>query len=383
MANIRGVVASGFEAVEDAFSQNFDEELELGAGFAAWIDDECIVDLQGGWADRRKTEHWNDKTLVPVFSTTKAISALSFAFSLFQRFPDDEDPYAITVGEVWPEFRAAGKDSITIGQILSHQAGLPGFKDAIDPELWLQPSRMAEKLAEERPMWRPGDRSGYHPLTWGYLVGELAQRLSGKSIGQTLISEFTNADGRHANRDIIDFWLGTPEREHHRIAEMRRPTSAPDLGDINEFRTVAFLTKWAEPKRGGEEWRTLEIPSANGHGTARSIAKLFSVYATGGRLGGNQLFTAEQFKTMTRRRTLSEDRVLPFTMEFGAGMMRNNNRIYGPNTETLGHAGWGGSCGFGDPDRQLSVAYVMNKQSNKLQTDERAQRLIAALYGCL
>ena len=384
MADITGYTAPGFEPVADAFLENFEEGLELGAGFAAYIGDDLIVDLQGGWVDRRKTQRWTGATLVPIYSTTKSISALVVCMELFNWLDGIDDPYNLAVAEVWPEFAQAGKANITIGQMVSHQAGLPGFVDPIDPDLWFDPPALAAKLALTKPMWTPGDGSGYHALTWGYLVGELVRRLSSQSLGQILLSKVTNADGSDPDREVIDFWIGTPESEHSRIAELQRPSKTPDLGEINEFRTAAFLSKWAAPNRGGSDWRKIEIPSTNGHGTAKSVARLYSAFANEGLIGKNQLLPANgQFRALTKQRTLGPDRVLPYAMEFAAGVMRNNNRIYGPNPETLAHAGWGGSFGLGDPDRQLSAAYVMNKQSNKLQTDNRAQKLIAALYGCL
>ncbi len=388
--NISGYVAPGFEAVQDAFEQNFAEKLgeaspsdlqELGAGFAAYIDDELVVNLTGGWKDRRKTDPWTEDTLVPVYSTTKPIAAMTVCMEIFNHL---ENPYDVPVAQVWPEFAAHGKEAVTIGEMLSHQAGLPGFVEPIEPELWFDGHGLADKLADTAPMWPAGEGSGYHPLTWGYLVAELIWRVSGASLGTQLKNKITNADGADTEREIIDFWIGTPVGEHDRIADIVRPTKPPELGDMNEFRKTAFLTKWAAPNRGGPEWRTMEIPSANGHGTAKAVARLYSAFANSGKIGENNIISADgQFSEFSKRRCKGQDRVLPYEIEFAAGVMRNNNRIYGPNTNTLGHAGWGGSMGFGDPDRNLSAAYVMNRQSNQLQTDERAQRLIAALYGCL
>ncbi len=390
--NLSGYVAPGFEAVQDAFEQNFaalpngmersDSDLEeLGAGFAAYIGDELIVNLTAGWRDRRKSQAWTADTLVPIYSTTKPIAALTACMEIFEHL---ENPYETPVAQVWPEFAAQGKENVTIGEMLSHQAGLPGFVSEINPDLWFDSHALAAKLAEQAPMWPLGTGSGYHPLTWGYLIAELVWRVSGKTLGTQLKSKITNSDGADTNREIIDFWIGTPVSEHDRISEIMRPTKPPALGELNEFRKTAFLTKWASPNRGGAEWRTMEIPSANGHGTAKAVARLYSAFANEGRIGNNNIINADgQFEAFSKRRSLGQDRILPYEIEFAAGVMRNNNRIYGPNIDTLGHAGWGGSMGLGDPDRHLSAAYVMNRQSNQLQTDERAQRLISALYGCL
>lgn len=370
MTEIRGHIAQGFEPVRDAFAANFEEDEELGAGFAVMLDGETIVNLQGGWADRKKTRLWDTDTLVPVFSTTKGVAALVIALLL------DRSAGALTydtpVAEVWPEFAAEGKDSITIGQLLSHQAGLPGFAEEIDPALWLDPPACAATIAALPPLWEPGTAHGYHPLTWGYLVGELARRIDGRTLGTILRNEICAPAG-------IDFQIGLPEADHARCADIQRPRALADLGEINDATRAAFLTKWAAPNRGGAIWKEIEIPSANGHGTALAVAALYGLYAN----ASKEVISAAGMAALTARQTIGQDLVLPFVTEFAAGLMRNNLGLYGPNPDTLAHSGWGGSMGLGDPDRNLSAAYVMNLQSNHLQGDPRARRLIDALYGCL
>ncbi len=370
--DVHGAIAPGFEPVRAAFAENFAEGLELGAGFAAILDGEIVVDLHAGFADRAQTRAWREDTLVPVFSTTKPVSALVVARLAGQGRLDYEAP----VADVWPEFAAHGKGAVTIAQALSHQAGLCGFPEPIDPALWLDPPALAAALAQLAPMWPPGEGSGYHPLTWGYLAGEIVRRAAGRSLGQILRDEICAPLG-------IDFHIGTPAREHPRIAEMKRPTELPNLGEINEFKRAAFLTRWAAPDRGGAAWREAEIPSANGHGTALSAAQLYRAYAEGGRIGDVEIAAPQAFEALTRSRVRGADRVVPFAVDFAAGVMRNAQRVYGPNPSGFGHSGWGGSMGLADPDRRLAAAYVMNRQSNQLQGDPRARRLIAALYGCL
>jgi len=157
----------------------------------------------------------------------------------------------------------------------------------------------------------------------------------------------------------------------------------PDLGEITDEARTAFLTKWASPSRGGAIWREIEIPSANGHGTASAVARLYSAIANRGTLGDLQLFSPETYAALTKVRCTGPDRVLPFDMSFGAGIMANTNLAFGPNRNSYGHSGWGGSAAFGDPDRNLSAAYVMNRQSNILLGDPRSKRLFASLYACL
>lgn len=371
-APITANVASGFEPVVDVFRASFDAGEELGAGFAAYLNDELIVDIHGGWTDRKKSNAWDSRTLVPVYSTTKPISALVAAMLVDQ----GKLNYSAPVTDYWPEFGANGKDGITLEQALSHQGGVPGFIDEIDPDLWLDPPALSAKLASIAPLWKPGDGSGYHPATWGYLIGEVVNRASGRSLGTILREDVCKPLG-------IDFHIGTPASEHDRCAEIKRPSALPELGEINEPTRAAFLTKWAGPNRGGAEWREIEIPSANGHGTAPGTARLYSAYANKGRIDGQRLFSEETWYALTDERCRGQDRVLPFDVTFAAGVMRNDQLVYGPNPNTLGHSGWGGSLGCGDPDIGLSAAYVMNRQSNALQGDARAVRLLNALYDCL
>lgn len=369
---ISGFTAPGFEFVRDVFEANFAEDKELGAGFSAYLDGDLIVDLHGGYADRKKQTAWNERTIVPVFSTTKPIAALVLA-RVIDALPGG---YETPVADVWPEFASNGKDAVTIAEMVSHQAGLPGFAEPIDPALWLDPETCAATLAALPPLWSPGTAHGYHPLSWGYLIGEVVRRIDGRSLGTILRAEI-------AGPAEIDFQIGTPEADHSRIAEIMRPRALPDLGELNEATKIAFLKKWSAPDRGGAIWREIEIPSANGIGTAKAVAQLYGIYAHGGLLNGTRIISEAAFDALTQSRVKGQDLVLPDVTEFAAGVMRNNLGLYGPNPDTLCHSGWGGSLALGDPDRQLSAAYVMNRQSNSLQADPRATALVQAIYGCL
>lgn len=372
MASSHGYVAPGFEPVRAAFDSLFEEGLELGAGFAAIRDGQTLVDLWGGFRDRKQTAAWTRDTLVPVYSTTKPIAAMVVALLC-----DAGDlSYDMPVAEVWPEFAAEGKGAVTVAQALSHQAGLPGFIEPIDPTLWLDPPALAAALAPLAPLWPPGAASGYHPLTWGYIVGEIVRRVSPRSLGTILREDICAPRG-------IDFHIGLPDSEHARCAEVVRPTRLPDLGEITPIKRAAFLEKWSAPDRGGPAWRRVEIPSANGHGGAHAVAQLYAFFAERGAIGGERLVSRGTFAEAVAPRVGGPDLVLPFTLDWRAGVLGNSNGFYGPNRDALGHSGWGGSCAFGDPATGVSAAYVINKQSHHLMGDPRAQKLIEALYQCL
>jgi CubicO group peptidase (beta-lactamase class C family) len=367
----QGYCAPGFEAVRDAFAENFTQGLELGASFAAVREGEILVNLWQGWADRAKTSPWLQHTLVPVFSVTKPIGALIVSRLVGQGLIDYEAP----VTRYWPEW-GAGKESVSVAQALSHQAGVCGFPEPIDPALWLEPRALAQALADLVPLWPPGSASGYHASTWGYIAGELVQRVAGRSLGTILREEVAKPLG-------IDFHIGLPDSEHGRVAELQRPVEMPALGAINPQKRATFLTRWSTPDRGGAEWRRVEIPSTNGHGTALSVARLYQAYAGGGCIDGVTITEPAAFEALTRLRIEGEDLVLPYFLSFAAGVMRNSRLVYGPNPGAFGHSGWGGSMAFGDPDRHLSAAYVMNRQTNNLQGDARAKRVIGALYRAI
>ncbi len=374
MTEIGGTAPERFARVKDAFAANFAEGAELGARFTVAIDGEPVVDLWGGHADRTRTRPFDDKTLAPVFSTGKAVMALMMA-TLVEKGKLDYDQ---RVSEVWPEFGQAGKDRLTIAQTLSHQAGLPGFATEQDPQIWFDREAVLKLLAAQAPMWPPGSASGYHPVTIGYLMGEVFRRADGRSMGTALREDFGDPFG-------IEFWIGLPETLHGRVCDVQKPPAAPDLGTLDAIKRSAFLDKGSAPGgRGAPEWRKLEIPSANGHGTAPALARLMSVIATGGRLDGKHILSPGVVAQATRERIWGEDKVLPFKLSWAAGFLRNRGvKIYGPDELTVGHSGWGGSCAFADTGTRVSGAYVMNKQSPYLIGDPRAVRLIEAVYAAL
>jgi CubicO group peptidase (beta-lactamase class C family) len=372
--DIQGVCPPQFGVVQDAFAANFAEGLELGARFTLALEGEVVVDLWAGSADRAGTRPFGPDTLTPVFSTTKAVTALMGARAVDRGRLDYDKP----VSDGWPEFAAGGKGRITVAQLLSHQSGLPGFAEPMDPAEWFDWEAVCTRLAAAEPMWAPGTASGYGPITWGYLAGEVFRRADGRTVGRALAEDLARPFG-------LDLWIGLPEAEHGRVAELVRPPAMPELGTITEAKRVAFLTKWASPGgRGSADWRKAEIPSANGHATAPALARLMAVLACDGRLDGRTVLSESAADGLRRERIRGDDLVLPFDLSWGAGVMRNRDGWpYGPGERTVGHSGWGGSCAFADPDQRLSGAYVMNKQSNVLIGDPRPSRLIEAAYASL
>jgi CubicO group peptidase (beta-lactamase class C family) len=375
LPDIHGFCRPRFGALKDAFAANFTDAPEglneRGARVSVCIGGEVVVDLWAGWADTAQTVPFGETTLTPVFSTGKAVMALLVATCVERGLLDYEGP----VAAYWPAFGQAGKAAITVGQLMSHQAGLPGFSESVDPTIWFDREAALARLCEQAPMWEPGTASGYHPITIGLLAGELFRRVDGRSMGTALREDFPG----------LDLWIGLPEAEHARVAQMRKPAAAPDLGTIDAVKRAAFLDTGSAPGgRGSAEWRTMELPSANLHGTAKDLARIMAVLANGGMLDGRTVLSQGVRAGMLRERIHGRDRVLPFDVSWAAGLMRNQGlHIFGPNPTAVGHCGWGGSCAFADPDARVSGAYVMTRQSPHLIGDPRAVRLVEALYAGL
>jgi CubicO group peptidase (beta-lactamase class C family) len=371
---IGGLCPPRFAAVRAVFEANFAENLELGARFALALDGEIVIDLMGGWADRHQTTPFGPDTLTPIFSTTKALASLMIARLVGQ----GRLSYDTRVAELWPAFGAAGKDGLTVAQTLSHQGGLCGLAGPMSPADWFDWEGVCTRLAAMTPLWPPASASGYHPVTFGYLAGEIFRLADGRTLGTALREDIAGPLG-------LDLWIGLPESEHARCAQVRRPPAMPDLGQITEAKRLAFLTPWASPGGLGEAaWRRAEIPSANGHATAPALARLMAILAGDGRLGSQSVLPAGLAAEASRQRVAGPDLVLPYTMNWGAGFIRNQGLgIYGPGEGSFGHSGWGGSCAFADPERGLSGAYVMNRQSAQLIADPRSRRLIEAAYAAL
>lgn len=378
LPDIRGRCPDRFAAVKDAFAANFTDAPEglneLGARFTVCVRGEAVIDLWAGHADTARTRPFDDRTLTPVYSTGKAVMAILMATAV-QR---GKLAYDERVAALWPAFGQAGKDRLTVAQLLSHQSGLPGLTGEIDPAVWFDRPALLARLAAQAPMWPPGEASGYHPITIGFLAGELFRLTDGRSMGQALREDFGRPFG-------LDLWIGLPDSEHDRVAQTRKPSAAPGLGVIDDIKKAAFLDRGSAPApRESAAWRKIEIPSANLHGTALGLARILSVLANGGQLDGQTVLSPAVASEAIRERIYGQDRVLPFVMSWAAGFTRNRGLdIFGPNPDAVGHCGWGGSCAFADPATGVSAAYVMTRQSPHLIGDPRAQRLIDALYAGL
>ncbi|MET7514807.1 serine hydrolase domain-containing protein [Streptomyces sp. NPDC005480] len=381
---IQGHCDARFDAVRAAFEENFDERGELGAAVTVLIDGAPVVDLWGGWADAARTRAWERDTVVNVWSTTKGPTALCAHILIDRGLLDPDAP----VATYWPEFAAAGKDGVLVRHLLSHRAGLAGLREPHSLEQLFDWELTTSRLAAQEPWWEPGTVSGYHALTYGFLVGEVVRRVSGLLPGAFLEREVTGPLG-------IDFTIGLPDKEGGRAAEMVHPRaqSGSEQAAIFAQLAPAALAALTNPIAGASEantaaWRAAEIPAANGHGTARAVAALYAIVAGKGRSGDHQILSPEAAERIREGQGSCRDLVLGagFTheTELGLGLwLSGPNGSYGPNPRAVGHDGFGGSFGSADPESGVAMGYVMNRMGPHIADDPRKMALISAVYDAL
>ncbi len=376
---IEGEVAPGFEAVRDVFATNFSDDVDVGASVCVMrAGGEVVVDLWGGYLDGAGRLPWTADTLVNVYSTTKGLAALAFATLVEEGLVTYETP----VKDIWPELRA-GASGLSIGDLLAHQGGLAGVSATLTvPDLYDWESMIARLEAQE-PLWAPGKAAGYHAVLWGFLPGELALRLCGKSLG-TLLAE------RLAAPFDADFFLGLPVSEQDRVAPMIGPNRArkqPDITallnrEIPPHYAVALENPVIRPFKDASSsaWQSAEIAAANGQANARGIARIYA-----GVLGDRSPLSQATIAALTAERVgpLEPDLVLGNPVRRGAGVILNTEAGYGPCYASFGHSGAGGSIGFADPDTGIGFGYAMNQMQTNLDNDTRGGRLIRAVYDCL
>ena len=303
---------------------------------------------------------------------SKGIAAITIAYAFEKGLIDYEEK----VSKYWPEFGCNGKEDITVGMLLSHQAGICGSKTNNAEDYYSQ-STMANELANMKPIWEPGTASGYHSMTFGWLTSELIIRVTGKTLGEYFREEI-------GDPNEIDFHIGLPESEEDRVAEM-----IPFPKENNQVSTEpnkAQMASGSGPNllkhQNSREWRAAEIPSANGQGCASAIAKLYSLVVTDDVT--LKILNDSTIATMTAERITNRDLVLDVVTRWGSGFIMNMHKvIYGPAESAFGHSGWGGSCGFGDPVNNIGISYVMNNMKNNFAADGRSLELINKTYECM
>ena len=385
MLTIDGHCDPAFTAVREAFFDNFRKRGDVGASVCVYLDGERVVDCWGGHADPARARPWAADTLVSVASTTKGMVALC-AHVLAERGKLDLDA---PVARYWPEFAQAGKADIPVRWLLSHRAGLPAIRRPLPAEALLDWGTMTAALAETEPWWTPGSRHGYHAITYGHLVGEVIRRVDGRTVGAFLRQEVT--DPLRA-----EFFIGVPESEDARAATVLPPppVSEPTMWDTILADPESMIGRtFLNPPRGPDlvnsrAWRAAEVPAANGHTSARGVARVYAALARGGELDGVRLLSPATVERAIAEQCSGRDAILGLPTRFATGFMlgtRGGLFDSGPGRRTFGHPGRGGSVGFADPDARLAFGYVTNQYmtGTAKHPDRRVPALAAATYAAL
>ena len=374
------------EHLAELFAENFTHHGELGASLSIWRDGRELISLAGGWKDRQQTQPWTYDTMVLVWSATKgpAAACVLHACQEHALLP------TARVAEIWPEFAQAGKERVTIADLLSHRAGVPAVSAPV-----LDHAAVAAALAARSPEWPAGDHHGYHPRTFGFLADEVVRRITGQPLGAYWRTHFAEPLG-------LEFFIGLPADRVDEPASVFPARTAPPKGDpfYTAFLTPDSLTSraFASPKGlhsvaslNTPEARTASFPAFGGIGTARALGKFYAMLALGGAMDGRHFFEPSTLHWMTTTLSQGADEVLLIETAFSAGFMRDpvdaagrkTRTKFGPSLTAFGHPGAGGSVAFADPEHRIAFAYTMNQMEPGVLPNTKSLRLIDALYAAL
>jgi len=384
MPSARGYVARGFEAVRAAFDENFTDRGELGGAVCAYVHGEKVVDLWGGVRNKKTGEPWDQDTMVIVFSATKGLAAMTLAVAHSRGWLD----YDERVCTYWPEFAQAGKEGITVRQLLAHQAGLYALDEPVTRRLVADLDRLAVVLARQKPAWEPGTRQGYHAITLGFYENELLRRIDPqhRSLGQFFQDEI-------ATPLNLDVFIRLPEDvPDARLAPIARPTTRQMVFGFSPRFLLEVLSprsKIVHALRGSElphderrvYARNFEVPSGGAVGTARAIARAYSAFATGGATLGLSRDTLNELSAPAVAPTCGFfDECMKGEAEFSLGFMKPNAVWSFGSPAAFGFPGAGGAMGFADPATAIGYAYVTSQMGTSVTGDPREVALRDALH---
>jgi CubicO group peptidase (beta-lactamase class C family) len=371
------------QRLKPLFQENFDKRGELGAAVSVWQNGKPLIELYGGFCDAGREKPWTADTVVLVWSATKGVGSACLLHALEQQ----KIELNRRVAEFWPEFKQAGKDKITLGQLLSHQAGLCGLDQRVDV---LDYDGVIRALEAQAPLWPAGTAHGYHARTFGFLLDELMRRITGKMLSQYWQENF-------ARPLELDFWIGLPENENSRVATIYAAKSGKPPEPTQFYRDLVIPATLARKtftspyglnvisKMNNPQIRALQNVSFGGIGSASALAKFYSMLANGGELNGQTFFSPKTIEGMTTTLSDSVDRVFQIPTAFAAGFMKDSQnaarRMFGPSPRSFGHPGAGGSHAFADPENKIAFAYLMNQMEQSVLPNEKSLRLVDAIYS--
>ena len=374
MTDIQGTCDPRFSAVRDTFAANFSSGVDVGATVAVYLDGEPVVDLWGGWSDRDQTVPWERDTIINVWSTTKTMTFVAALMLADQGVIGLDEP----VARYWPEFAAGGKEGVLVRHVMGHTAGLSGWQEKMEPEDLYDWEKATSRLAAQEPWWTPGEGSGYHAITQGYLLGEVVRRVTGQSFGTFFRTEIAEPLG-------ADFHVGFGPELDDRVALVITPPR-PERPEVFPPMMLRTMTNpMLNAKQSWElPWRRAEIPAAGGHGNARSVAAVQSVLSCGGEARGVRLFSEATARRVLEEQAHGPDMVIGDHLRFGIGYGLNSAALpVGQGDAVAFWGGYGGSLIVNDLDRRLTVAYVMNKMELGTVGGARSYALVDAAYASL
>ena len=378
MADLHGACGERFAALRSALQQNLDSGEELGASLVLDVDGDLVVDLWGGSCDEARTVPWSEDTITNVWSSTKPVTSLA-ALMLVDRGELDVDA---PVARYWPEFAASGKQDIKVRQLMSHSSGVSGLDQPAAVEDLYDWQKATSRMAAQAPWWGPGTASGYHALNYGHLVGEVVRRVSGKTLKQFVAEEIAGPLG-------ADFQIGAAEADWGRIAPVVPPPPLPiDLAAMDPaspaVRTLTgpFVEADVANTPG---WRHADLGAVNGHGNARSVARVMSVVARGGEVDGVRLLGQKTIDLIFRDQFNEVDLVLgvPLRRGIGYGLPRPDVVPWIPDERICFWGGWGGSVIAMDTGRRMTFSYMMNKMGAGIIGSDRCTEYGQAVYDAI
>jgi len=375
MADLQGKCDERFGALRSALQQNVDSGAELGASVVVDLDGEIVIDLWGGYRDEARTQPWERDTITNVWSTTKTVTSLA-ALMLADRGELDVDA---PVARYWPEFAAAGKQDVLVRHLLSHSSGVSGLDQPAVMEDLYDFDKSTARFAAQAPWWSPGTASGYHALNFGHLIGEVLRRITGTSLKQFVADQIAGPLG-------ADFQIGAAEHDWDRIAPVVPPPPLPfDLEALGLDSPVVktFTGPPADAAAANTAaWRLADIGAANGHGNARSVARILSVISRGGEVDGVRLLRPETIDLIFREQTNGVDLVLGVPLRFGIGygLPQLDTLPYVPDQKICFWGGWGGSVIIMDLSRRMTISYLMNKMGPGIIGSDRSEQYVRTIY---
>lgn len=371
--SVSGQAEGKFAGVKSVMEASLASGADLGASFCATKGGETVIDIWGGHAEPGKTSSWERDTIVNVYSTTKTMTALTALLLADRGVFDLHDK----VSKFWPEFAAEGKSDVTIAQLLSHSAGLSGWKEPLQREDLYDWSKCSDLLARQAPFWEPGTAPGYHALTQGYLVGEVIRRATGKTVGTVFREEIADPLG-------ADFHIGLPASEDARVAELVPPPVAVGAQTSSELQknmaTNPGIDVGETTKRA---WRGAEIPAAGGTGNARSVAEVHAILANGGEAKGKRFLSEAGCRRALECQVEGTDLILGIPVRFGMGFGLPGGMVPLPNPNSCYWGGYGGSIAIVDMDTQTTFSYVMNRMEGTTTGDARGFALVMATWQAM